>query len=124
MNLLDPQQACDYVNAAARKGPKQMLAALGRVAREQGISGVASRSGSNKRALYRMLSAKGNPVWRKFRPVIPALGMRLKVEVHKGERGEGRGAGAERGWCQMSHCGRCGYVHLSGQCVQSMSPGH
>jgi probable addiction module antidote protein len=45
-----------------------------------GLAAVAAEAGITREALYRALSAKGNPTLRTLLAVLKAVGMRLSVE--------------------------------------------
>ena len=58
---------------------KLIAAALGDIARARGMMKVARRSGLAREALYRSLSADGNPSLTTLLKVTKALGLKLSV---------------------------------------------
>ena len=66
-------------NALAAGDPKEFVDYLGRIAREQGMSQVAKDTGLAREALYRALSADGNPAFGTVLKVTGALGLELLV---------------------------------------------
>ncbi len=84
MNLLNPQEACDYINAVWELGQAEWLFRVGEVAKAQGMSALARGAGINRSVLYHMLSRKGNPTYVRLFKIISALGLIAKVEALKG----------------------------------------
>ncbi|MBS0614100.1 MAG: putative addiction module antidote protein, partial [Proteobacteria bacterium] len=66
--------------AAAEQDPRALAAALGDVARARGMSDVARKTGIAREALYRSLSAEGNPELETLSKVLRAFGMRLSIQ--------------------------------------------
>lgn len=66
--------------AAAEEDPRVLAAALGDVARARGMSELARKTGITREALYRSLSAEGNPELSTLTKVLRALGMRLTIQ--------------------------------------------
>lgn len=60
---------------------KLIAAALGDIARSRGMVQVARDSGLAREALYRSLSAEGNPSFATILKVTRALGLKLSVSV-------------------------------------------
>lgn len=74
--LTDPQKAADYINAAIEDGsPGMLLLAMRDVAEAHKMSKVAKGAGVAREAIYRILSKKGNPRLRSFRPVLLTMGL-------------------------------------------------
>ncbi len=70
-----------YLEAAAtEEDPRVLAAALGDVARARGMSELARETGLTREALYRSLSAEGNPELSTLTKVLRALGMRLTIQ--------------------------------------------
>ena len=68
------------IDAALATGDSQMFVELlGRIARERGMSQVAQKTGLAREALYRALSADGNPEFATVLKVTDALELRLSV---------------------------------------------
>jgi probable addiction module antidote protein len=78
----DPEYAALYLSAILEDGDEgELLLALRRLtAAFGGVSAVAERAELNATALYRALSAKGNPQLRSLTAVLKAMGMRLAVQ--------------------------------------------
>ncbi|MFM2043226.1 MAG: hypothetical protein RLY86_1802 [Pseudomonadota bacterium] len=82
----DPEFAAEYLKAAmvAIDDPGQRaggLLALRAIADAHGGLGVvAEKAGLSREALYRSLSADGNPTLKTLLAVLHAVGMRLSVE--------------------------------------------
>lgn len=73
----DLEQAIDTALAAG--DPKAFVELLGQVARKRGMSQVARETGLAREALYRALSADGNPEFATVLKVADALGLRLSA---------------------------------------------
>ena len=71
-----------YYLEAAMEGndPKHIASALGDVARSQGMSEIARKSGVGRQALYSALSENGNPTLETLTLVLSALGLQLTVQ--------------------------------------------
>ena len=75
----DAQHA--FLNDALAIGQTGVIAAaLGLVARVQGMTALAGETGMSRQQLYRALSADGNPTLETLTRVVTALGYRLAVE--------------------------------------------
>ena len=70
-----------YYLEAAMEGndPKHIALALGDVARSQGMTEVAKKTGLGRQALYTALSENGNPTLDTLLKVTKALGVRLAI---------------------------------------------
>jgi probable addiction module antidote protein len=79
---LDSEEAiAAYLEAAFDDGDPQLIAAaLGDVARSQGMTEVARKAGLSRESLYRALSQDGNPELATVLKVTRALGLRITVE--------------------------------------------
>jgi len=67
-----------YLEAALHDGdPAVVTAALGDIARAQGMTRVARRAGLGRESLYKALSPKGNPEFGTVLKVVEALGLEL-----------------------------------------------
>lgn len=60
--------------------PKEIARALGDVARSQGMSEIAKKTGLGRPALYTALSENGNPTLETLTAVLQALGLQLTVQ--------------------------------------------
>lgn len=79
--LRDEADIAAYLEAAAaEEDPRVLAAALGDVARARGMSELARKTGLTREALYRSLSAEGNPELSTLTKVLRALGMRLTIQ--------------------------------------------
>lgn len=79
--LRDEADVAAYLEAAAAEDdPRVFAAALGDVARARGMSDLARKTGITREALYRSLSADGNPELLTLTKVLRAFGMRLTIQ--------------------------------------------
>lgn len=77
-HLETPQDIALYLEAVFEDGdPSQISAALGDVARARGMSQVARDAGVTREALYKALSADGDPRFSTLFGVLKALGLKL-----------------------------------------------
>jgi probable addiction module antidote protein len=76
-------RGCDRIpNDALESGHAPYIAAvLGDVARSEGMTKLAEKTGVNRQALYTALSENGNPTLETLLKVMSALGIRLKCEA-------------------------------------------
>ena len=73
-----PAAMAEYLEAALAEGDAAVVAAaLGDIARAQGMTEVARRAGLGRESLYKALSAKGNPELATVLRVVRALGLGL-----------------------------------------------
>lgn len=73
-----------YLEAALEENdPGLIAAALGDIARAQGMSQIAKKTGLGRESLYKALSAQGNPEFSTVVKVVNALGLRLQVKPGK-----------------------------------------
>jgi probable addiction module antidote protein len=76
--LDSPESIAAYLEAAFEDGdPALIAAALGDIARAMGMTQLASRAGVTREALYKALSATGDPRLSTFLGVMKALGLKL-----------------------------------------------
>ena len=69
-----------YLEAALEDGdPNLVVAALGDMARSQGMAHIARETGLGRESLYKALSIEGNPEFATVLKVMQALGLRLKA---------------------------------------------
>jgi len=69
-----------YLEAALEDGDAQIIAStLGDIARSKGMAMIAERTGLAREALYKSLSADGNPRLTTLLGVLKAMGLRLSV---------------------------------------------
>jgi len=89
-DLVDPEEAAAYLNAALEDGDQQIfLLALRHVTEARGMSQVARDARLNRESLYRMLSAAGNPQLASLNSLLHGVGLRLAVEVEPQYRASG-----------------------------------
>lgn len=70
-----------YLEAAMEgNDPQHIASALGDVARSKGMSELARKTGLGRQALYKALSATGNPTLETLMAVLSALGLELTVQ--------------------------------------------
>ena len=78
--LTTPAEIAAYLDAYLEDGtPEELLAALGTIARSQGMTALARETGISREALYQALSDTGNPTLFTLVRVLKALGLRLAV---------------------------------------------
>jgi len=79
--LADAQFAAGYLQSALEDGePAVLLLALRRIAEARGgMAKLARATGLTREALYRMLSAAGNPRLTSLAAILGATGLRLTV---------------------------------------------
>jgi probable addiction module antidote protein len=80
--LNSPDDIAAYLEAAFEDGdPTLITHALGVVARAKGMSQLAKDAGVTREALYKALTADGDPKLSTFIGVMKALGMRLMARA-------------------------------------------
>jgi len=73
-----------YLEAIFEDGDPALIAAgLGDIARSKGMTKVAREAGVTREALYKALSAEGDPRLSTLLGVIKALGLTLTVQPNK-----------------------------------------
>lgn len=77
VDLADPQEAADYLNAALEDSAQMTLVALRDVAEARQMTRVAESAGVAREALYRMLRVKGNPTYSSLMGILDALDLRI-----------------------------------------------
>ena len=81
-NLNTEKRRAALLEAALEDGhPQVIAAALGAIARAQGMAKIAKQTGLNQKSLYRALSGEGNPELDTFIKVVRALGLHLHATV-------------------------------------------
>lgn len=77
-----PEAAAAFLEAALEDGDPQLITAtLGAIARSKGMAMIAGQTGLAREALYKSLSADGNPRLTTLLGVLRAMGLRLSVTV-------------------------------------------
>jgi probable addiction module antidote protein len=80
--LNSPEDIAYYLDAAFEDGePALITHALGVVARAKGMTQLARDAGVTREALYKALTADGDPKLSTFVGVMKALGMRLSAKA-------------------------------------------
>ena len=70
-----------FLDAAMETGAVARIAdCLGIVARSEGMTAIARRTGVARQALYHALSEAGNPTLATLTAVLDALGLRMRIE--------------------------------------------
>lgn len=84
--LLDDQETISlYLNSVLEQGnAAQLASALGMVARAEGMTKMAKKTGITRQGLYQSLSSEGNPTTENLLSVTRALGLKLQVVRVKG----------------------------------------
>ncbi len=80
--LKSEQEISSFLEAAlddADGDPELIAHFLGIAARARGMTKIAKKTGLTRAALYKALSAQGNPEFATIMKVINALGLKLKV---------------------------------------------
>jgi len=76
--LDSPESIAAYLEAAFEDGdPSLIAAALGGIARAIGMTQLATQAGVTREALYKALSASGDPRLSTFLGIMKALGLKL-----------------------------------------------
>lgn len=74
-----------YLEAVLEDGDSSLVAAaLGDIARAQGMSAIARKTGMGRESLYKALSSKGNPELETVLKVVRALGLKLHATTAHG----------------------------------------
>ncbi|MEP7348780.1 MAG: addiction module antidote protein [Sphingorhabdus sp.] len=77
-----PEDVVELLSDALESGESgYVAAALGAIARSEGMTKLAAKTGVNRQALYTALSKDGNPTLETLLKVMTALGIRLKCEA-------------------------------------------
>jgi probable addiction module antidote protein len=75
-----------YLDACLKEGgddPAFIAAALGDVARAQGITDLAGKTGMTRAGLYKALGKDGNPSFGAVLKVIRAMGLEFRISPQK-----------------------------------------
>jgi probable addiction module antidote protein len=77
-----PEAVIELLNDALESGHAGYIAnAVGAIARSEGMTKLAGKTGVNRQALYTALSENGNPTLETLLKVLSALGVKLKCEA-------------------------------------------
>ena len=79
--LLEDQETISlYLKSVLEQGnAAQFASALGMVARAEGMTQMAEKTGITRQSLYQSLSSEGNPTTETLLSVTRALGLKLQV---------------------------------------------
>jgi probable addiction module antidote protein len=79
-HLQTPEDIAAYLEAVFEDGDPELIAhALGVVARSQGMTEIAKRTGLGRQSLYKALSPDGRPEFATVLNVVRALGLKLTI---------------------------------------------
>ena len=79
-HLKTKEDMAAYIACALEEGdPALIAAALGDIARAQGMTKIAKRTGLGRESLYKTLSKEGNPGLGTVLKVFHSLGLKLKA---------------------------------------------
>ena len=79
-HLKSPEDMAAYIEGALEDGDIALIAAaLGDIARAQGMNKIARKSGLGRESLYKTLSKEGNPELVTVLRVCNAVGLKLKA---------------------------------------------
>ena len=79
-HLRTKEDMAAYVACALEEGdPALIVAALGDIARAQGMTKIAERTGLGRESLYKTLSREGNPEFATVLKVFNSVGLKLKA---------------------------------------------
>lgn len=85
--IRSPEAVIELLSDALESGESgYVAAALGVIARSEGMTKLAAKTGVNRQALYTALSENGNPTLETLLKVMTALGLRLKCEAAELEK--------------------------------------
>lgn len=80
--LTTPEAVAAYLEAALEEDDAALLThALGVAARAQGMAKIAADAGVTREALYKALSAEGDPRLSTLLGVLKAMGLRLDIKA-------------------------------------------
>lgn len=79
--LLDTEFAAAYLAAALEEGDETFLTeALAEIVKIHGATNISSSTGIARQALYKMLSAQGNPSFKNISKLLNAIGLEMTVQ--------------------------------------------
>ncbi len=78
--LDSPEMIREYLNAAFEEGDEEVLiAAIGNVAKAQGMTEIARKTNLSRQNLYKALAPNASPKFETVKKVIEALGCKLAI---------------------------------------------
>ncbi len=79
-HLKTKEDMAAYIACALEEGDPALIAAtLGDIARAQGMTKIAKRTGLGRESLYKTLSREGNPAFATVLKVFNSVGLKLKA---------------------------------------------
>ncbi len=82
--ITEPEHVIELLNDALESGEAGYIAAaLGVIARSEGMTRIAEKSGVKRQALYTALSEDGNPTLETFTKVLSSLGLKLRCDFEE-----------------------------------------
>jgi len=82
--ITEPEHVTELLNDALESGEAGYIAAaLGVIARSEGMTKIAEKSGVKRQALYTALSENGNPTLETFTKVLSSLGLKLRCDFEE-----------------------------------------
>ncbi|MEZ4775859.1 MAG: putative addiction module antidote protein [Bacteroidia bacterium] len=80
--LEDDEMIQEYLNAVLEEGDsKEIIAALGHIAKAMGMSQIAQQTGLSRPSLYKALSENAKPQFDTILKVLRAVGGNLKLNT-------------------------------------------
>ncbi|UXC90151.1 MULTISPECIES: addiction module antidote protein [unclassified Sphingobium] len=80
--LTEPEDQAELLADALTTGDVHVIAkAIGIVARAHGMTELSKETGIKRQQLYRALGPDGNPTLETMLKVLPALGLRMRIEA-------------------------------------------
>jgi probable addiction module antidote protein len=77
----------EYLKAILEENEPSILPyALGQIARAQGMTKLAKKTGISRESLYKSLSQKGNPTFDTVSKILKAYGIKLIVKEEKPQK--------------------------------------
>ncbi|PNU04453.1 addiction module antidote protein [Novosphingobium guangzhouense] len=81
-HLTEVEDQAELLADAVASGDASIIArAIGIVARAHGISDLSRATGMKRQQLYRAFGPEGNPTLETMVKVLPALGLRMRIEA-------------------------------------------
>src|SRR5260370_35781792 len=78
--VVNEERQVTYIAVALESGDADFVRdALGLVARERGMGGIAKKAGLNRESLYKALGETGNPEFGTVMRIVRALGLTLSA---------------------------------------------
>lgn len=85
-HISDYEDVVAYLNVVLEEGDMDaLIGAIGTVARSEGMTHIARRTGLSRESLYKSLRSGGNPSLATVRKVLSACGLKLVIESDEHE---------------------------------------